>query len=216
MASSMPLSMSSKTDFALPVPPPLLHTRTGSDLGERPLTPGQSENAFISPTQTPQGSPSKNKMPPGAFDLPDVFSNALKLMPTMGSPNKGPKQQSPTSPNKSNMQRPEQVFEDGVALPDVKAGVPGSPTRKSNQENTPPTRPNVQKDVGFVSQAAASRQDPYRTQDAQRPSSPTRQRYNTSPTQEEIEKLQKASVKRLANVTQLCMFAKPLTLHLLI
>lgn len=199
MASSASLPSNRNHDFTLPIPPPLLHTRTGSDLGDRPLTPGSSENAFVSPTQTPQGSPSKNKMPPGAFDLPDVFSNAMKLFPTMGSGNKGPKQQSPTSPNKSNTQ---QAFENSI--PDLKAGIPGSPTRKSNKENTPPARPAVSKETNFVSQAAASRQDPYRSQDAHRPASPTRTRYAISPTQEELEKLQKTSVKRMANVTQLC------------
>ena len=205
MASNTPLSPGGRQpDFSLPIPPPLLHTRTGSDLGERPLTPGGSENAFVSPVQTPQGSPSKNRLPPGAFDLPDVFSNAMKLFPTMGSPNKGSKQQSPTSPNKGNLQKPEQGYEEGYMGQDTRAGAPGSPTRKSNKENTPPARPNMQKDTSFMSHAAASRQDPYRTQDAPRPSSPTRQTYAAAPTAEEMEKLQKASVKRLANVTQLC------------
>lgn len=205
MAYTAPLMSSNRSnEVNLPVPPPLLHTRTGSDLGERPLTPKDHENAFISPTQTPQGSPSKNKMPPGAFDLPDVFSNAMKLLPTMGSPNKGPKQQSPASPNKANLQRADQGAEDVFVAQDAKAGAPGSPTRKANKENTPPTRPNMQKDVSYLSQAAASRQDPYRSQDAPRPASPTRPKYAAAPTPEEMEKLQKASVKRLANVTQLC------------
>ena len=142
-------------------------------------------------------------MPPGAFDLPDVFSNAMKLFPTMGSPNKTSKQESPTSPGKPTMQRPDSIYDDS------KLPQPSSPTRTSNKENTSPTRPSPQKENSFMSQAAASRQDPYRPQDSQRPASPTRQKVAPSPTQEEMEKLQKASVKRLANVTQLCTLGRP-------
>lgn len=200
------------TGIDLPVPPPRLHTRTGSDLGERPLTPmsaSRAQNAFISPSQTPQGSPSKNRMPPGAFDLPDVFSNAMKLLPTIGSSNKTPKQQAPLSPNKLNLQR-EAQYDDPFADPSSKAGVPGSPTRKSNKENTPPpSRLPVIKDSAsahssHTSHAAASRQDPYRTRGDDH--SPTRAKSVISGglTAEEIEKLSKPSVKRLANVTQLC------------
>ncbi|KAH0296636.1 kinase-like protein, partial [Aureobasidium melanogenum] len=162
----------------MPMMPPPMHSRAGSDLGERPLTPtsprhqNQNHNAqpFISPAQTPQGSPSKNRMPPGAFDLPDVFSNAMKLLPTLGSPSKTPRNQD------------------------------HSPTRKSNKENTPPTRPGAQQQ-DHVSQAAASRQSQYR-QDEQ-PLSRQRSVISGGLTQEEIEKLQKPTVKRLANVTQL-------------
>jgi len=189
------------TGFALPVPPQQLHARSGSDKNGLPRTPTDSEPAFISPVQTPQGSPSKNKQPPGAFDLPDVFSNAMKLFPTIGSPNKAPKQQTPGSPNKGNAQSDKKDERFDHAERDATAGAPGSPTRKANKENTPPTRPNLPKDTSFVNQAALSRQDPY----AQRPASPTRQKSSQAPTPEELEKLQKPSVKRLANVTQLCM-----------
>lgn len=218
MASTRPLSVGGKNhEFGLPVPPPLLHTRTGSDFGERPITPTHNEHAFISPVQTPQGSPSKNRLPPGAFDLPDVFSNAMKLLPTMGSPNKGPKQQSPISPNKGNLQRPESVlFDDAYAAQDDKLGTPGSPTRKGNKENTPPARPQLPKDQSFVSHAASSRQDAYRPRDAPEAVPSTRQMYTASPTQEEIEKLQKPSVKRLANVTQLCAHHLPVRLAVLL
>lgn len=163
----------------------------------------QSQNAFVSPVQTPQGSPSKNKMPPGAFDLPDVFSNAMKLLPTMGSsPSKTSKQQH-ISPSKSS-------GDDVFGLPDYNTGIPGSPTRQSNKENTQPgspTRPQVQKEQSFLTQAAGLRQDPYRTRgEADRPSSPTRRGYINQGglTAEDMEKLNKQSVKRLANVTQLC------------
>ncbi|KAH0003320.1 hypothetical protein KCU78_g13967, partial [Aureobasidium melanogenum] len=94
----------------MPMMPPPMHSRAGSDLGEPPLTPtsprhqNQNHNAqpFISPVQTPQGSPSKNRMPPGAFDLPDVFSNAMKLLPTLGSPSKTPRNQDHSPTRKSN------------------------------------------------------------------------------------------------------------------
>ena len=199
------------TGLDLPVPPPKLHARSGSDLGERPLTPMSAsaiQNAFISPSQTPQGSPSKNRMPPGAFDLPDVFSNAMKLLPTMGSTGKStPKHQAPLSPNKFNFQR-ESQHDDPFSDSSSKIGTPGSPTRRANKENTEPASrlPVQQKDSGnnnYTSHAAASRQDAYRSQGDH---SPTRQRSVISGglTAEEAEKLAKPSVKRLANVTQLC------------
>ena len=164
----------------MPMMPPPMHSRGGSDLGERPLTPtsprhqGHNAQPFISPAQTPQGSPSKNRMPPGAFDLPDVFSNAMKLLPTLGSPSKTPRNQD------------------------------HSPTRKNGKENTPPTRPGAQQQ-DHVSQAAASRQNQYRPPQDDQPLARQRSVISGGLTQEEIEKLQKPTVKRLANVTQLCM-----------
>ncbi|THX70414.1 putative serine/threonine protein kinase [Aureobasidium pullulans] len=162
----------------MPMMPPPMHSRGGSDLGERPLTPtsprhqGHNAQPFISPAQTPQGSPSKNRMPPGAFDLPDVFSNAMKLLPTLGSPSKTPRNQD------------------------------HSPTRKNGKENTPPTRPGAQQQ-DHVSQAAASRQNQYRPPQDDQPLARQRSVISGGLTQEEIEKLQKPTVKRLANVTQL-------------
>lgn len=159
----------------------------------------QAQDAFFSPTQTPQGSPSKKQAPPGAFDLPDAFASAMKLLPSNNASNKGA-----GSPGKG-LQSWQDQFQDAMSPIDGKDGRPTSPTRKSNQENTPPARPNLQKDASYLSQAAASRQDPYRTHD--RPASPSRQPFTISPTQEEIEKLQKPNVRRLANVTQLCTFS---------
>ncbi|KAF2155690.1 putative serine/threonine protein kinase [Myriangium duriaei CBS 260.36] len=157
-----------------------------------PSTPTTSDRAFFSPPQTPHGSPSKKQLPPGAHDLSDAFTNAMKLVPSNNANNKG------GSPGKGAQGWAEQ-YQDAMTPIDAKSGVPGSPTRKSNQENNPPTRPNLHKDGSYISQAAASRQDPYQ----QRPASPTRQPYTISPTQEELDKLQKPAVKRLANVTQL-------------
>ncbi|KAF2171245.1 hypothetical protein M409DRAFT_18360 [Zasmidium cellare ATCC 36951] len=194
MASSTPQN----DNLVLPVPPPLLHTRSTNDMNDQPGTPSRDNDAFISPVQTPTGSPSKNKMPPGAFDLPNVFSNAMKLYPTQGQPNNSAlqsKQQGPATPTRQEF--------DPFGGQDAKAGAPGSPTRKTGKENTPPAhRPQLQQTQSFITQAAASRQEPYRPREDH---SPTRGAKTISGglTPEDIEKLQKPNVKRLANVTQL-------------
>lgn len=180
--------------FQLPAPPPLLHTR-GKSM-DRPGTPAE---AFISPQQTPQGSPSKHHQPPGAFDLPHVFENAMRLLPTIGSPRAKPT--SPTSPNKLKLGS---GGEDGdYAGPDSTTVASGSPTRRSNQENAPPGgRSAIQKDNGHITHAAQSRQEPYRTREAEQST-----RYLNGPQRlsaEDLEKARKPAVKRLANVTQLC------------
>jgi serine/threonine protein kinase len=172
-----------------------------------PGTPSRDadRDAFISPLQTPQGSPSKNKLPPGAFDLPSVFSNAMKLLPTQGQPHQSTLHSKPhhaaaaaTSPRLDDDLDP-------FSGQDAKAGAPGSPTRKTGKENTPPSqRPQPQSTNSFVNQAAASRQQPYRQREDH---SPTRYSNKTISagglTPEDVEKLQKPNVKRLANVTQL-------------
>ncbi|KAF2116841.1 kinase-like domain-containing protein [Lophiotrema nucula] len=187
------MAAADRQSFQLPIPPPPLHTRS-SDMG-RPATPAQE--AFISPQQTPQGSPSKHHNPPGAFDLPHVFENAMKLVPTFGSPSKS-KPQTPTSPNKANVQPVDDL---DYSQQDLTTIAPGSPTRKANKENTPPgPRPGLQKEPSYITHAAQSRQEPYRTHDAKST------RYLNGPqrlTPEELEKARKPSVKRLANVTQL-------------
>ena len=188
-----------KSDFILPMPPPLLHTRSANNIYEQPHTPTTA--GFTSPYATPQGSPSKNKLPPGANELPDVFENAMKL--GLGSPNKlGRPQVNPQSPNKAPRQGFEEIFDDSINRPEY-ALAPGSPVRKSGKENTPPgTR---QSKPATPNQAAVSRQEPYQARDTD---SGAKGRYGTqrglSP--EELEKLQLPKVKRLANVTQLCQF----------
>lgn len=186
-------------DFALPVPPPLLHTRSSHDVPGTPGTPTREHDPFTSPLQTPQGSPSKNRLPPGAFDLPDVFSNAMKLVPTQGQPNTKAlqsKQQGGASPGK-------QTDFDAFANGDTKAGAPGSPLRKTGKENTPPTqRPGLQQEKSYVNPAAASRQEPYRAREEQSPSR-GKQLISGGLSSEDSEKLSRPSVKRLANVTQL-------------
>lgn len=178
----------------LPVPPPALHMRT-SEM-DAPGTP--TREAFISPRQTPQGSPSKTHQPPGAFDLPHVFENAMKLFPTMGSPSKQ-KPDTPGSPSRLKIGTNVDHSADTTMLS------AGSPTRRSNQENTPPgVRPGAQKESSFLTHAAQSRQEPYRTRETE-----GSQRYYPAPprlSQEELEKARKPAVKRLANVTQLCTY----------
>ncbi|KAJ4381393.1 serine/threonine-protein kinase dbf2 [Didymella sp. IMI 355093] len=188
--------MASNTDeqnYQLPAQPPPLHTRT-SEM-DQPGTPTRQQG-FLSPRMTPQGSPSKSHAPPGAFDLPSVFDNAMKLFPAMGSPTK----QKPDTPGSPSRLKIGTNADHGAG--DVTTLAPGSPTRKSNQENTPPgARPDTHKETGFLTHAAQSRQEPYRTRGAE-----GSQRYYPAPPRlsaEELEKARKPAVKRLANVTQL-------------
>ncbi|KAL8965734.1 MAG: hypothetical protein Q9183_003710 [Haloplaca sp. 2 TL-2023] len=175
------------------MPPPLLHTRSGNQQYEndRPQTP--TSVGFTSPFATPQGSPSKKQLPPGANDLPNVFDNAMKLAPA--SPTKASRQPlSPHSPRKGNRQDP---FDESSLAP-------GSPLTKSNSENTPPGL-RIGKDATFnPNQAALSRQEPYQSRETSDQGT-TRSRFNLQRglTPEEQEKLQLPKVKRLANVTQL-------------
>ncbi|PSN69031.1 kinase-like protein [Corynespora cassiicola Philippines] len=183
-----------REQFQLPIPPPPLHTRA-NDM-DRPATPSRA--AFISPQQTPQGSPSKHHQPPGAFDLPHVFENAMRLLPTLGSPSKS-KPGTPTSPNKANLQSADEL---DYSATDATTLGPSSPTRKSNKENTPPGgRPAVSKEPSYLTHAAQSRQEPYRTREADQSTRYLHGPQRLSP--EELEKARKPSVKRMANVTQL-------------
>lgn len=190
----------------MPMPPPPLLTRSSNDYYDHPTSPGRQ--GFTSPPMTPSGSPSKHQLPPGAYDLPNVFDNAMKLLPTnngsnIGSParNTGQQVQQANSPTKSGIPIAEDRY--AVDFPDYAAAgaMPGSPTRKSNKENTPPgIRPAVKKESSYVNQAAQSRQEMYKTRDDQ----VSRATMNRGLSQEDVENLQKPSVKRLANVTQLC------------
>lgn len=183
----------------LPNPPPLLHTRASHENYDRPTTPTHAQNDFLSPMQTPTGSPSKNKVPPGALNLPGVFEKAMKL--------------APSSPTKSGFGTPGSPgkglsvldgFNESVVHKDIPQA-PGSPTRRSNKENTPPNVPRLGKDLGLSanSSAAVSRLEPYHQRETE-----TARKPQTQPaqglTQAELQKLQSPKVKRLANVTQLC------------
>lgn len=179
----------------MPMPPPLLHTRSGNGVNEAPHTP--TSTAFTSPYATPQGSPSKSKLPPGANELPDAFESALRFD---NSTMPGRQQLSPGSPNKGSRQVYDLSLDAGMNRPEYSVG-PGSPTKKQGKENTPPGV-RLSKPV-TPNQAAVSRQEPYQARDAD---SGAKARYNTRGglTAEDLEKLQLPKVKRLANVTQLC------------
>lgn len=183
------------------------------DVAQRPATPNR--NSFVTPTITPQGSPSKKTVPPGAHDLPVAFDN-LKLNST--NPFDAPVKFDPAalgnhlSTGRIN-NNTINIFEDG---PDAaadesiiqKPATAASP-RKHGQENTPPvtTRPPIVDSPSYISHAAVSRQGLYQQTGRERPSTPAK-KFNTSRglTAEERELLQKPNVKRLVNVTQLCRF----------
>lgn len=187
-------------EFKLPIPPPALHMRPTNDYYNQPTVPTQY--GFTSPSQTPQGSPSKHQMPPGAHDLPNAFDNAMRLIPPTAGPPSNIGRSQTNSPTKSGIP----IAEDNyiVDFPDYSAAGagPGSPTRKSNKENTPPgIRPSPKKEPSYINQAAQSRQEAYKTREEA-----PRQTIQRGLSQEDLDKLQKPSIKRLANVTQLCGF----------
>ena len=210
-----PSSQGGKHDDILPVPPPPLHSRSSQNdpFGDRPNTP--SRNNFTTPVSTPQGSPSKNRNPPGAHDLPVAFENAMKLTPqTFGSPTKSGRSNvgTPLSPGKSNALAVDDSYfgnssgniDDSIIHKSAMS--PGSPLRKQGKENTPPgSRQGLE--LIAQNQAAISRQELYQPRD-QQPA--TTKKYNTQRglTAEELEILHKPNVKRLANVTQLCKYQK--------
>ena len=211
MAASSP----SKANLTMPMPPAQTHTRLGNDF-PTPSTP--TYTGFVSPSETPQGSPSKKQLPQGAHDLPNVFDNALKLNPTQGNIPKPTGQastpHSPTSPTKgSRMPLSDHpvndfrnsVIQDGNFSKQAVQGVRGN-------ENTPPGGQRPHQDSPFTNQAALSRKDAYQTKSYQAPST------RSTPfrlTPEELEKAQKPSVRRLANVTQLCRYLRLESFHVL-
>jgi cell cycle protein kinase DBF2 len=186
--------------MSMPMPPPLLHTRSGNEPYDRPQTP--TNNGFTSPVQTPQGSPSKKQVPPGANDLPNVFDNAMKLAPT------SPTKQQGFSPGKQGLSVGDNANADPFA--DTNShyfGRSESPTRQSNKENAPAGDLRYGKDQS-QSHAAMSRREQYQ---------PTESRRNVQTrglTAEEMQKLQNPRIKRLANVTQLCKLTKTTTMNL--
>lgn len=213
---------------------PQLQTRTsGYDGSHRPSTPTRAN--FITPVSTPQGSPSKKTLPPGAHDLPVAFENSLKLTAAnLGSPTKigRPAGTSPLSPGKSNaltaggaeagaagpvddsyfIKTTSMPTFDENAMQKQAATTPGSPLRKQGKENTPPSsRQGEQQSVmAPTNQAALSRQEQYQPRGEAFP--PTVKKYNTQRglTVEELEILHKPNVRRLANVTQLCKCSSPI------
>ncbi|KAI8626999.1 serine/threonine-protein kinase DBF20 [Xylariaceae sp. FL1651] len=181
-----------------------------SPTSDRPSTP--AKNTFIDPISTPQGSPSKKTVPPGAHDLPTALENALKLNSSaldspikLGRPQNGA---SPLSPTKSNIQHPDDGYF-STGSPGVDNSIihktgqsPEVPIKKQGQENTPPSQSRIP--MPNHNQAALSRQELYQLRDS-RPLTPTTKKFNTARglTPEELEILNKPSVRRLVNVTQL-------------
>lgn len=191
----------------MPAAPPPLHTRSGNEQFERPKTPTQQW--FTSPAQTPQGSPSKKQMPPGANHLPELFQHAMKLTPiTQFSPTKiGRPQQTPPvlTPRGKNGITADDTFtnaDDTVKKQEPSYAAPSSPTRKSNKENNPPGSSPKKEGLYLQSSAAVSRQELY--QPREQPQAKKGYDPQRGLTAEELEKLQSPQVKRLANVTQLC------------
>ncbi|KAH6647038.1 serine/threonine-protein kinase sid2 [Truncatella angustata] len=186
-----------------------------SSLAERPGTPNR--NSFLEPANTPQGSPSKRTVPPGANDLPVAFENAMKLGPNHGNESplrlrpqtgNGP---SPLSPVRSNLQPADDDYfgppSDASVVHKNNFGPPGSPLKQHGQENTPPSRIPVIDSAGSPyghNQAAISRQSLYQLREHKAPPA-TNKRFNTTRglTPEELEILKKTSVRRMVNVTQL-------------
>lgn len=201
MATNSP---SKQQDFKLPIPPPQLHPRSTNEYPS-PSTPTHA--GFTSPSQTPQGSPSKKQQPQGSNELPDIFENALKLNPTQGNAlnqtTQSPPSSSPTSPTKGG-RAPlsdhaindfrNSVIQDGKALKHTLGGAKGN-------ENTPPGTPRAAQDSPFTNQAAVSRHDAYQRKPYQ---GPTTRSMHMGLSSDDMEKLQTPSVRRLANVTQLC------------
>ncbi|OHW97688.1 serine threonine-protein kinase [Colletotrichum incanum] len=173
-----------------------------SHTSPRPETP--TRNSFINPSNTPQGSPSKRTIPPGANELPDAFDNALKLStPILERPRLDRPLSvinTPQSPGRGNENSPnvdESVLHKGATSA-------GSPLKKSHgQENTPPiSRLGVTDSPYQQSHAAISRHELY--QPREKAVTP-RNKFNTQRalTPEELEILQRPNVRRLVNVTQL-------------
>ncbi|PFH58678.1 hypothetical protein XA68_13351 [Ophiocordyceps unilateralis] len=176
--------------------------------GDRPSTPTKKNANFLNPPTTPQGSPSKKKVPPGALDLPTAFDHAMTLgSPLTEAPLRLARPQtlgSPLSPGRPNAQPLDETcsnIEDSVIFKSASAS---SPLRKQGQENTPPVSRLLAPDSPYLhNHAALSRHQPYEPKD--RPTTPATKKFNTARglTAEERELLNKPQVKRLVNVTQL-------------
>ncbi|KND88101.1 Serine/threonine-protein kinase sid2 [Tolypocladium ophioglossoides CBS 100239] len=184
--------------------------KLSSDAAARPCTPQRgNNNSFINPP-TPQGSPSKKTIPPGAHDLPSAFENAMTLNPGgIEAPLRLTRPQSvvtPLSPDRTNAQPLDEATLNVDESVIHKGPAPGSPLKKQGQENTPPTSRLAGTDSPYQhNHAAISRQLLYEPKERERPVTPAAKKFNTSRglTAEEREILSKPHVKRLVNVTQL-------------
>lgn len=174
----------------------------------RPTTPIK-HNSFVEPTTTPNGSPSKKTIPPGAHNLLSTFDNGPNINASAFEAPVKLRPQSvistaPLSPGKTKAQPLDQSnlnVDESVVHKSHSSGIP---LRKQGQENTPPSFRMGGNDAPVQhSHAALTRQQLYEPRE--RPTTPAK-RFNTARglTPEEREILQKPSVRRLVNVTQLC------------
>ena len=149
----------------------------GKQDGTRPQTPKKSGTSnFVNPVSTPQGSPSKRTLPPGANELPTAFESMKLSTPTklttssklgtpsaLDSPIKLGRPQSvatPLSPGKSNLKDvDDDTFEDlagngsvvSVIHKQVDKNLPKpypvpSPRKKEREQNQENTPPALARD----------------------------------------------------------------------
>jgi hypothetical protein len=198
-----------------------------------PASPNKDTHNFITPISTPQGSPSKKTVPPGANELSEYFDN-FKLSSGAGNGNGHPSDASgkltPSakdprlSPGKINNHSNIRIFEDSPSGSTdhsiiQKPAPAAAPRQQQTQENTPPVsrRPPIvgQDSAASVlqpsqpSHAASARQEFYHLRERDtKPATPIK-KFNTNRglTAEERELLAKPNVKRMVNVTQLCTLA---------
>jgi hypothetical protein len=150
---------------------------------DQPHTP--SRDSFMS-AGTPQGSPSKNRAPPGSKLVPDVktpfTTNAGKNLAQI-----------------QNINQPLSPFDEKAN----KNNTPGSPVRRSNKENTPPASLLAKEVAGLNFRDESSLPQP-------------RMDYGRGTTKrfidpkglssEDLIKIQQPQMKRIATAVQLCKF----------
>jgi cell cycle protein kinase DBF2 len=202
---------------------------------QRPATPPAVHYAdFVNPQHTPQGSPSKSHAPPGAcYDLPTAFDASLRLGPAptpLLPPPSFPLSSSTAAPATAvtMAQAQAQAAPTAAAIaPAMASGISHATAGADRKENTPPSvatgnvspgrgaalQPSSPKKDAFMTQAAASRAEPYRAPPVAPPASGAltggRPAYvQRGMSQDDVEKLQKPAVRRLANVTQLCKWPR--------
>ncbi|KAI9809292.1 MAG: hypothetical protein M1825_002583 [Sarcosagium campestre] len=192
-----------------PTSPPPLHIRSGNE-NERPQTP--TRHAFTTQA-TPQGSPSKKQLPPGAHLLPDAFEKVMKLTPTpQSSPSKaGPPSWAPSlqshvlSPNRNTVPvSDDKIFDvENSVVHNNNFAAPINPNRPhANKENASPTSRLAKEFTPPQNLAALSRHEVYQPRDN---SAQTLNKFGLQRglSVDDLERLQQPKVKRLANVTQL-------------
>ncbi|OAA63587.1 serine/threonine-protein kinase [Niveomyces insectorum RCEF 264] len=106
--------------------------RSGAVNSSRPATP--TKNNFLTPVSTPQGSPSKKTLPPGAYDVPTAYDGGSSSSITANDGNTRT-----TKPNNHNVTVPvPNLFDNAVRLgrPPTAGGGGGSLPLTPTQGNT--------------------------------------------------------------------------------